>query len=57
VTLVGNLPESNLGVTSQVNVLGAIGDKLHKSSTHCKMLVILFKKKKKSRKQQIIRIT
>jgi hypothetical protein len=49
VTLVGNLPESNLGVTSQVNVLGAIGDKLHKSSTHCKMLVILFKKKKKSR--------
>jgi len=49
VTLVGNLPESNLGVTSQVNVLGAIGDKLHKSSTHCKMLVILLKKKKKSR--------
>jgi hypothetical protein len=49
VTLVGNLPESNLGVTSQVNVLGAIGDKLHKSSTHCKMLVILFKKKKNSR--------
>jgi len=49
VTLVGNLPESDLGVTSQVNVLGAIGDKLHKSSTHCKMLVILFKKKKNSR--------
>ena len=46
VTLVANLPESNLGVTSQVNVLGAIGDKLHKSSTHCKMLVILLKKKK-----------
>jgi hypothetical protein len=46
VTLVGNLPESNLGVTSQVNVLGAIGDKLHKSSTHYKMLVILLKKKK-----------
>ena len=55
VTLVGNLPESNLGVTSQVNVLGAIGDKLHKSSSHCKMLVILFKKKKNSRKQHIIR--
>ncbi len=46
VTLVANLPESNLGVTSKVNVLGAIGDKLHKSSTHCKMLVILLKKKK-----------
>jgi hypothetical protein len=49
VTLVGNLPESDLGVTSQVNVLCAIGDKLHKSSTHCKMLVILLKKKKNSR--------
>jgi hypothetical protein len=49
VTLVRNLPESNLGVTSQVNVLCAIGDKLHKSSTHYKMLVILLKKKKKSR--------
>jgi hypothetical protein len=49
VTLVRNLPESDLGVTSQVNVLGAIGDKLHKSSTHYKMLVILLKKKKKSR--------
>ena len=46
VTLVANLPESNLGVTSQVNVLGAIGDKLHKSSTHYKLLVILLKKKK-----------
>ena len=46
VTLVGNLPESDLGVTSQVNVLGAIGDQLHKSSTHYKMLVILLKKKK-----------
>jgi hypothetical protein len=49
VTLVGNLPESDLGVTSKVNVLGAIGDKLHKSSSHCKMLVILLKKKKNSR--------
>jgi hypothetical protein len=51
VTLVANLPESNLGVTSQVNVLCAVGDKLHKSSTHyMKLLVILFKKKKKLRK-------
>jgi hypothetical protein len=46
VTLVANLPESDLGVASQVNVLGAIGDQLHKSSTHYKMLVILLKKKK-----------
>ena len=29
VALVGNLPESDLGIASQVNVLGAIGDKLH----------------------------
>ena len=51
VTLVGNLPESDLGVTSQVNVLCAVGDKLHKSSTHCmKLLVILLKKKKNLRK-------
>ena len=49
VTLVANLPESDLGVTSKVNVLGAIGDKLHKSSTHYKMLVILLKKKKNRR--------
>ena len=48
VTLVRNLPESNLGVSRQVNVLCAIGDKLHKSSSHCKMLVILLSKKKKT---------
>ena len=57
VTLVGNLPESNLGVTSQVNVLSAIGDKLHKSSSHYKMLVILLKKKKNRGKQHIPRNT
>jgi len=34
VALVGHLPESNLGVAGQVNVLGAIGDKLHQSSSH-----------------------
>jgi hypothetical protein len=48
VTLVRYLPECNLGITSKVNVLCAIGDKLHKSSTHCKLLVILFNKKKKT---------
>jgi hypothetical protein len=35
VALVRNLPESDLGVAGQVNVLGAIGDKLHQSSSHC----------------------
>jgi len=34
VALIGNLPEGNLGITSQVNVLSAIGDKLHQSSSH-----------------------
>ena len=29
VAFVRNLPEGNLGITSQVNVLGAIGDQLH----------------------------
>jgi hypothetical protein len=29
VATVGNLPESDLGITGKVNVLGAIGDKLH----------------------------
>ena len=51
VTLVTDLPEGNLGIASQVNVLCAVGDKLHKSSTHyMKLLVILFKKKKNLRK-------
>ncbi len=34
VSAVDNLEESNLRVTSQVNILGTIGDKLHKSSSH-----------------------
>jgi hypothetical protein len=29
VAAVGNLPESDLGVAGEINVLGAIGDKLH----------------------------
>ena len=38
VALVRNLPESDLGVAGQVNVLGAIGDKLHQSSSHFVLL-------------------
>jgi hypothetical protein len=34
VATVGHLPEGNLRVTGQVNVLRAVGDKLHKSTTH-----------------------
>jgi hypothetical protein len=52
VAFVRNLPESDLGVASQVNVLGAIGDKLHQSSSHfCVVVVIICLKKKKSEKQ------
>jgi hypothetical protein len=52
VALVGHLPESDLGVASQVNVLGAIGDKLHQSSSHfIVVVVILCLKKKNSEKQ------
>jgi len=32
---VGNLPEGNLRITGQVNVLCAVGDELHKASSHC----------------------
>ncbi len=37
VTTVHNLPESDLGVTREVNVLSAIGDELHKTTT-CHLL-------------------
>jgi hypothetical protein len=44
VSLVRNLPKSNLGVTGKVNVLCAISDELHKSSCHI-IIIILLKKK------------
>jgi hypothetical protein len=34
VALVAHLPEGNLRITSQINVLSAIGDKLHQSTSH-----------------------
>jgi hypothetical protein len=34
VASVRHLPEGNLGGSSKENVLGAIGDKLHKSASH-----------------------
>jgi hypothetical protein len=33
VTTVHHLPEGNLGITSQVNILGAISDELHQTTT------------------------
>jgi hypothetical protein len=39
VTTVHHLEEGDLGVTGQVDVLGAIGHELHKSSTHCKLIL------------------
>jgi hypothetical protein len=50
VALVGNLPESDLGVAGQVNVLGAIGDKLHQSSSHFVVVGYNMPKEKKFRK-------
>jgi len=35
VALVAHLPKGNLRITSQINVLCAIGDKLHQSTSHC----------------------
>jgi len=34
VALVAHLPKGNLRITSQINVLSAIGDKLHQSTSH-----------------------
>ena len=36
---VDDLEEGNLGVTSEVDVLGTVGHKLHKSAAHCRRLV------------------
>ena len=43
VPAVRHLPESNLRVTSKVNILSAIGYELHKSSSH--FIIYLLKKK------------
>ena len=50
VTLVGNLPEGNLRITSQINVLSAIGDKLHQSTSHFVVVGYNMPKEKKIRK-------
>jgi hypothetical protein len=50
VALVGNLPEGNLGITSQINILGAIGDQLHQSSSHFVVVGYTMPKEKKIRK-------
>jgi hypothetical protein len=34
VTAIDALEESNLGLTCKVDILGAVGNKLHKSSSH-----------------------
>ena len=44
VTLVHSLEEGNLGVAGKINVLGAIGNQLHKATCHGR-LVLLTKKK------------
>jgi hypothetical protein len=42
VTPVGHLPVSNLGVTSKVNILCAVSNQLHQTSSH---VILLLKKK------------
>jgi hypothetical protein len=40
VTLVENLPESDLGVTADVNILRTVRDKLKKTATHVVCILI-----------------
>jgi len=35
ISAICHLPESNLRVTSKVNILGAVSYELHKSTSHC----------------------
>jgi hypothetical protein len=41
VAAVGYFPESNLRGSGKEDVLGAVGDKLHKSSTHAFAVIYL----------------
>jgi hypothetical protein len=43
VTTIDHLEKGDLGVTSEVNVLGAIGHKLHETTT-CHLLYLLYRK-------------
>jgi len=45
VALVQNLPERNLGVARDVNILRAIADELHQTTSH--FVFMLYSKKKK----------
>ena len=45
VAAVDRLEESNLGVTGQVNVLSAVSDELHETSSHCVCFVLYTEKK------------
>lgn len=42
VALVDSLEESNLGVTRQVDVLGAVSDKLHETTGHCESFCTIY---------------
>jgi len=43
VSAVSNFPKSNLRITCKVNILSAISDELHKTTSH---FILLLKKKK-----------
>jgi hypothetical protein len=45
VTFVRYLPEGNLRVARKIDILGAVSDELHKTSSHFLIIIILLKKK------------
>ena len=51
VAAVDNLEERDLGVAREVNILGAVGDELHKATT-CHLAIPLFQKKKLAKCQK-----
>lgn len=57
VAAVDHLEEGDLGVTGQVNILGAVSDELHESSSHCISFFYTFSKEnnfyKKKRKMYL----
>lgn len=52
VTTVDNLPEGDLGVAREVDVLGAVGDELHETASHCCCFIYSEKKNQTKKKTQ-----
>ena len=55
VATVHHLPESNLGITSQVHILSTIGDELHKTATtHCSLVLFFLSGFVKKAKRKVL---